>query len=153
LRWFILAFWILALLASLPFTAKLPTVLKSGGYSFRGSDSVRVENIAIDTLHAPPSQVIAVFHSDTTPVNDLAYQSEINELTSRAKALADVTSVQPGGMGTDGRTTYVTMNLDKSADEIQQHFSDVRAALTGTPLAGPQGFPILRKEVKKKSFP
>src|ERR1051326_90927 len=68
-RWFILAFWIVALLTSLPFTARLSTVLKSGGYSFSGSDSVRVANIAIDKLHAPPSQVIAVFHSDTTPVS------------------------------------------------------------------------------------
>lgn len=137
LRWFILVFWLIALLASLPNTAKISTVLKSGGYSFSGSDSVRVENLAIDRLHAPPSQVMAVFHSNTTSVNDPAYQSEIAELTSRAKALDDVTSIQPGGIGNDGRTTYLTINLDKSADQIQQHFSDVRAALTGKPLVGP----------------
>ncbi|HEU5199361.1 MAG TPA: MMPL family transporter, partial [Ktedonobacterales bacterium] len=112
-------------------------MLKSGGYSFSGSDSVRVSNIVIDKLHQPPSQMLAVFHSASTPVSDPAYQSEINELASRAKTLSYVTSIASGGIGQDGRTTYLIINLDKSPDAIQQHFSDFRSTLTGKPLAGP----------------
>jgi RND superfamily putative drug exporter len=137
LRWLILVLWVVALLVSLPFDSKISSVLKSGGYSFSGSDSVKVSDIAIQKLHQPPSQVLAVFHSNTAPVSDPAYQSEINALASRARALSDVTSVASGGVGKDGRTTYLIINLNKSADAIQQQFSDFRAALTGKPLIGP----------------
>src|SRR5690349_19123258 len=56
-RWPIIVVWVIGLLISLPFDAQLSSVLKSGGYSFSGSDSVRVSNIVIDKLHQPPSQV------------------------------------------------------------------------------------------------
>jgi RND superfamily putative drug exporter len=132
-RWPIIVVWVIGLLISLPFDAQLSSVLKSGGYSFSGSDSVRVSNIVVDKLHQPPSQVLAVFHSASTPVSDPAYQSEINELTSRAKTLPYVTSIASGGIGQDGRTTYLIISLNKSPE----HFSDFRSTLIGKPLAGP----------------
>src|SRR5579885_2603361 len=111
-RWPIIVVWIIGLLISLPFDAQLSSVLKSGGYSFSGSDSVRVSNIVVDKLHQPQSQVLAVFHSASTPVSDPAYQSEINELTSRAKTLSYVTGIASGGIGQDGHTTYLIISLN-----------------------------------------
>src|SRR5262249_25536879 len=137
LRWFIIVLWAVALLVSLPFSSKLSSVLKSGGLIYSGSDSVHVSDIAVNKLHLPPTQVLAVFHSAQTPVNDPAYQSEMNELTRQAKTLSSVTSVVPGGTGADGHTTYVIINLNQSLDAMQQDFSDFRTALTGQPLIGP----------------
>jgi len=136
-RWAIIALWAVSLLISLPFAAQISSALNSGGYAFSGSESVRVENIAIDKLHQPPSQVMAVFHAAATPVSDPAYQSEINEFIGRARAFSYVTSVTPGGVGKDGKTTYLVINLNQTPDYMQQHFSDFRAGLTGKPLTGP----------------
>src|SRR5215472_12371930 len=80
LRWIIIALWVVALFVSLPFAGKLSSVLKSGGYTFSSSDSVRVADITIQKLHQPPSQVIAVFHSTQATTTDPTYQSEMHEL-------------------------------------------------------------------------
>ena len=54
-RWFVLAFWLIVLAASVPFASKLPAILSSGGYSFSNSESVHVANLLIDRFHQPPS--------------------------------------------------------------------------------------------------
>src|SRR5262249_18989511 len=45
LRWLVIALWIVAVGASVPFASQLGSVLTGGGYSFSGSDSVRVGDI------------------------------------------------------------------------------------------------------------
>src|SRR5205085_5098290 len=41
-RWFVLAFWIVALVASVPFAAQVSTLLSGGGFSFGASESAQV---------------------------------------------------------------------------------------------------------------
>jgi RND superfamily putative drug exporter len=133
LRWFIIAFWVLALLAAAPFASQISSVLSGGGYSLSGSESVQANQIMIDKLHYPASVGIVVFQSSTTPVSDPAYQNELHTFVSRARALAHVTGVTLGQVGKDNRTTYVSVNVDLDADHGQQLVTSLSQILPQTP--------------------
>lgn len=100
-RWFIIAFWIVAVIASIPFAANIGSVLKGGGFSYSNSESTRAGNVITDKLHQPSSQLLVVFQSTRTAVNDPSYQKEVNDFMSRARAFPNVTGVTQNGTGTD----------------------------------------------------
>jgi RND superfamily putative drug exporter len=136
-RWLIVGMWVVALLVGAPFAAKLAPLLSSGGYTFNNSESVKVSTIAQQTLHQPVSQLQAVFHSDTTPATDPAYQQEIATFSTRARGFAHVTAVVPGGVGTDGRTALVLVNFDQDPDAVTSRLPAFRALLPTGTAAGP----------------
>lgn len=111
LRWFIIAFWVIVLGASIPFTAKVGDALNGGGYSYNASESSQVDTIISTKLPRPASQLLVVFQSDHTAVSDGAYQQEVNAFISRARGYQYTTGVSASSAGLDGRTTYVTVNL------------------------------------------
>jgi len=137
LRWVILALWVVALAVSLPFAARLSSVLSGGGYSFEASESVKVNHLAVDVVHQPASTLLVVFQSDATPVADAAYQDEVNGFADRARAFPHVTGVQRGPVGRDGKTTYVALSFDQGGEAVQAQLADVRALLPGGADAGP----------------
>ncbi len=122
-RWFIIAIWIIGLLASLPFAARLPSVLKNGGYNFSGSEAYDVYNAVTNKLHVPPTQALVVFQSSNTPVSDPSYQREVQDFITRAKTFHTVTSVVPGGVGQDGRTTYVVVNFNNKVEDVENQLT------------------------------
>src|SRR5262249_28876320 len=75
LRWLVIALWIIAVGVSVPFASQLGSVLTGGGYSFSGSESVRVNDILSQKLNLPPATVLVVFQSDQLTVTDPAYAS------------------------------------------------------------------------------
>src|ERR1700694_1394414 len=111
LRWFIIAFWVIVLGASIPFTIKIGDALNGGGYSYNGSESAHVDTIISTKLPRPASQLLVIFQSDHTAVSDPAYQQEVNNFMSRARTYHYTTGVSSSSAGLDGRTTYITVNL------------------------------------------
>src|ERR1700736_1817931 len=67
LRWFIIAFWVIVLGASIPFTVKIGDALNGGGYSYNASESSRVDTIISTKLPRPASQLLVIFQSNSTP--------------------------------------------------------------------------------------
>src|SRR5215471_324102 len=65
-RWFIIAFWIVAVIVSIPFAANIGSVLKGGGFSYSNSESTRAGNLINSKLHQPLSQLLVVFQSTHT---------------------------------------------------------------------------------------
>jgi RND superfamily putative drug exporter len=137
LRWFIIAFWVIVLGASIPFTLKVGDALGGGGYSYGSSESARVDTMIASTLKPPSSQFLVVFQSDATPASAPAYQREVNDFISRAHAYPHVTGVQESGVGLDGRTIYVTVSLSTSENIVSQHVDDFRAILPSDSAASP----------------
>jgi RND superfamily putative drug exporter len=136
-RWFVLMFWLIALAVSLPFASKLPGILSGGGYSFSGSESIQVANLLTDKLHQAPSQLIVVFQSPATSVSDPNYQKEVNDFVERARSFPHVMSITPGGVGQDGRTTFLVVGFNKDYDFMQQYVADFRALVSSGSSAGP----------------
>ncbi len=112
-RWFLLVFWMAALVASVPFATRLPSLLSGGGFSVSGSESAQASRELIEKLHVPPSTLTVVFHSATTNVSDPAYQQELNSTLSNIRTFPHVMSVTQGTVGQDGRTTFVNIGFDK----------------------------------------
>ncbi len=133
-RWIILAIWLVVVAVSIPFASRVGTALSGGGFSYSGSDSARVDTTLTDTLHQSPTQLIVVFQSSTTSVTDPAYQAEVNAFIARAEQFAHVVGVTQGGVGTDGKTTYVVVSFDKDPQYVEQQLADFHALL---PTSGP----------------
>jgi uncharacterized membrane protein YdfJ with MMPL/SSD domain len=136
-RWFLLVFWMAALLASVPFATRLPSLLSGGGFSVSGSESAQASRELIEKLHVPPSTLTVVFHSATTNVSDPAYQQELNSTLSNIHTFPHVLSVTQGTVGQDGRTTYVNVGFDKDDTSIQKYVADFRARLESLANAHP----------------
>src|ERR1700680_2163418 len=134
-RWFIIAFWVIVLGVSIPFTSKIGDALNGGGYSSNSSESAQVDTIISTRLTRPVSQLLIVFQSSHTPVSDPAYQQEVNNFVSRAHGYRYTTTVSQSNTGLDGRTTYVTVNLSiyPGGDQL----SDFRKLLPAGSAAAP----------------
>jgi RND superfamily putative drug exporter len=136
-RWLIIAFWVVVVIVSIPFAAKVGDVLQGGGYSYHNSESTRAENLISKKLNQPAAQLLVVFQSAHTPINDPSFQKEVNDFMSRARSFAHVTGVSQGATGQDGRTTYVTVNFTTHAGTVEDRLDDFRKLLPGGFAAGP----------------
>src|SRR5579871_2979270 len=132
-RWFIIALWLIALAISIPFAKDVANVLTGSGGGNSNSESAQVSNLLISKLHQPATQLIVVFQSSTTPVTAAAYQQEVNSFINRAHAFPHVSGIISGGVGKDGRTTYLVVNFDTGSSYVRQHLDDLRALLPAGP--------------------
>src|SRR5437588_5226095 len=129
LRWFIIAFWVVIVLLSVPFAAQIGSVLTGGGYTSTNSESARAATLIKEKLHPPLTQLLIIFQSAHTAVSDPAYRKEVNDFMSRARSFSHVTDVTLGGTGQDGRTTYVTVNFNTGSDTVGDQLDAFRNLL------------------------
>jgi len=136
-RWFIIAFWAVVVIASIPFAAQIGSVLKGGGYYYDNSESAHADNLINARLRQPSTQLLVIFQSTNRAVNDASYQKEVNDFMSRARSFAHVTGVVQSGTGWDGRTTYVTVNFNQGSGKVEDQLDNFRALLPSGAAAGP----------------
>src|SRR6516164_6240442 len=134
-RWFIIALWIIILGVSIPFASQIGSVLQGGGYNFKDSESIRVDNLLTSKLHQPLTQALVVFQSTNTPVSDPAYQQEVQDFMAKARTFPNVTQVTLGGTGQDDRTTYVMVNFNQAEDKVETKVEDFHKLLPSSGLA------------------
>jgi len=151
-RWFIIALWIIIVGVSIPFASQISSALQGGGYSFKDSESIRVDNLLTSKLHQPLTQALIVFQSTNTAVNDPAYQQEVQNFMSRARSFPNVTQVTQGGTGQDGRTTFVTVNFNQTEDKVESQVEDFHKLLPSGAAASPakvylSGDPAIFREI------
>ena len=129
IRWLIVLIWLAALAASVPFAARVSSVLTGGGHTFQNSESVHASNLMSSALNLPRSQILVVFQSTTTPVSDPAYQQELNAFTSSAANFSGVTNVAAPVTGNDGMTALVVVSFNRSADTVEHQLTAFRKLL------------------------
>ena len=123
-RWFIIALWIIIVGVSIPFASQLSSVLQGGGYTFKDSESIRVDNLLTSKLHQPLTQALVIFQSTNTAVSDPAYQQEVQDFMAKARTFPNVTQLTQGGTGQDGRTTFVMVNFNQTEDKVETKVED-----------------------------
>jgi len=136
-RWLTVTFWIAAVLASLPFALKSPSVLQGGGYFNISGQAADAQRILSQKLHQPLSQVVVVFQAATAPVTDHAFQREVRTFAARARGFPYVTSVLPGGPGKNGRSAYVLVGFNHNPDYMQREMPAFRTLLPRLDAANP----------------
>ncbi|HXL37753.1 MAG TPA: MMPL family transporter, partial [Ktedonobacteraceae bacterium] len=148
-RWFIIALWIIIVAVSIPFASQISSALQGGGYSFKDSESIRVDNLLTSKFHQPLTQALVIFQSTNSPVSNPAYQHEVQDFMAKARAFPNVTQVTQGGTGQDGRTTYVMVNFNQTEDKVETKVADFHKLL---PTSGPAkayltGDPAIFREI------
>jgi RND superfamily putative drug exporter len=136
-RWIVIALWVVALAASVPFAMRLPSILTGGGYSLPHSESGTVSQILSDTFHQPLAQLLIVFHSADTAASNPSFQREVDNFISRAKAYPHVEQVQVQGIGVDGKTTLVVVSFDNAAPNPEHSVGDFQTMLPAVDSASP----------------
>jgi putative drug exporter of the RND superfamily len=151
-RWFIIALWIIILGVSIPFAGQISSALQGGGYNFKDSESIRVDNLLTSKLHQPLTQAMVVFQSTNTQVSDQAYQQEVQDFMSRARSFPNVTQVTQGGTGQDGHTTFVMVNFNQTENKVESQMEDFHKLLPSGDTARPAkayltGDPAIFREI------
>ncbi len=151
-RWFIIALWIIIVGVSIPFASQISSALQGGGYSFKDSESIRVDNLLTSKLHQPLTQALVVFQSTNMAVSDPAYQQEVRDFMSRARSFPNVTQVTQGGTGQDGRTTYVMVSFNQPENKVESQVEDFHKLLPSGAAASPakvylSGDPAIFREI------
>src|SRR2546429_5790124 len=96
-RWFIIALWIIIVGVSIPFASQISSVLQGGGYSFKGSESIRVDNLLTSKLHQPLTRALFVFQSANTAVGDPPYHQKMQRFIAKARTFPNVQQRTHGG--------------------------------------------------------
>ncbi len=136
-RWLLIGLWIIIVGVSIPFASQISSVLQGGGYSFKDSESIRVDNLLTSKLHQPLTQALVVFQSTNTAVSDPAYQQEVQDFMSRARSFPNITQVTQGGTGQDGRTTFVMVNFNQTENKVESQVEDFHKLLPNGAAASP----------------
>jgi len=137
LRWFIIAFWAVIVIVSVPFAAQIDSVLTGGGYSSSTSESAHASTLLQEKLQQPATQLLVVFQSTRVLVSDPAYQKEVTDFMQRARSYSNVTGVTQSGAGRDQHTIYVTVNFNKGSDVLEKQLDSFRKLLPGQTAANP----------------
>src|SRR5256884_1806171 len=136
-RWLIIGLWIIIVGVSIPFASQISSVLQGGGYSFKDSESIRVDNLLTSKFHQPLTQALVIFQSTNSPVSNPAYQHEVQDFMAKARAFPNVTQVTQGGTGQDGRTTFVMVNFNQTEDKVETKVEDFHKLLPSGDAASP----------------
>jgi putative drug exporter of the RND superfamily len=137
MRWIVILLWAVALATSIPFAIRLPSILTGGGYNLAHSESGQVSEILANRFHQPSNQLLVVFQSANTPVNNPAYQHEVSSFIARAKEYPHVEQIVQQGTGKDGKTTVAVISFDKRAGNPEHSIGDFQASLPAVDMSNP----------------
>ena len=139
-RWWVIAFWTVVLLASVPFAPLAISELKQG-YGEVDTESSAALRLLVDELGVSESSVVLVFSSDELEVSDPAYLSEVQKAVAPLAQIPEVARVVtfytvPGDalIAADRRTTYAFVDLDTKIDAAIDVVEPIRNLLGATQL-------------------
>ncbi|GCE10186.1 MMPL family transporter [Tengunoibacter tsumagoiensis] len=113
-RWPMLLLWLIILGLSLPMLLNLGSVLQGNTSIDNTSESNQVDQLVQQKLNRPGAQLLVVFQAETMLVSDARYQHELQDFITQARSFPHVSSIENGGTGKDGTSTYLVVNFDKN---------------------------------------
>src|SRR5687767_13751672 len=146
-RW-IVAIWVVLLLAAVPFAPRVVESLRAGGFTSDDLESARARQVLQAELGLAPSAVVIVLESDRwlagTPEFEAAAAKATQNLPTRSPVAGYVTHlVSPRLVSEDRRTVYDVVLLDLAPDDspaalpvLEERLREVdglRAAIAGGP--------------------
>jgi len=117
-RWIVIGVWIALVVLGVLFGSQAINRLSSGGFTLKGSESDRAEQVLTAKFGASPVEVVAVFTAPHTPTSAPAYQAQVHAFIQRVRSVPDVSRVTQAGTGRDGRSTYVTVDFTTREDTV-----------------------------------
>ncbi len=137
-RWWIVAVWVVLLLAAVPFAPRAPGALSAGGFILDDLESARAKQLLQDELGVEPSAFVLVYTSDTLTAGTPQWQAAVSAATSDVAAAPHVTRVlshllAPNQVAADRHTAYDIVFLDLPPDDSPDAIPPVQARLHEVP--------------------
>ena len=134
-RWWIIAFWGVVFIASVPLALQSTSSLKSGFGEVETESRVALRLMS-ERLELPESSVTLVFSSDSLQASDPRYVEAVERATAPLSQLPEVdrlitfhSAENPRMIAPDGRTTYAFVLLNADIDSAIDLVPDIREAL------------------------
>jgi RND superfamily putative drug exporter len=139
-RWWVIAFWVAVLLASLPFAPRATSALRSG-FGDSDTESRQALRLMAERLDIPETSVTLVFSSDDLTVVDPRYARAVERATAPLVQIPAVERIvtyhdtlDENMVSPDGRTTYAFVSLDVDIDSAVELVSEIRSGLQQSEL-------------------
>ncbi|HLX56662.1 MAG TPA: MMPL family transporter [Ktedonobacteraceae bacterium] len=148
-RWFIVGFWLIAVVVALPFAPQASNVLQSGGFVSPDVESEQAINLLTDKLHLNLNIVQVIFTSKRYTACDPQFIQEARQALANAQSLPEVSGVisfvdNPRQVSVDRHAAYdnVMLNSDpNSAPKLLPEFQsrlhaepDLKTSIGGGPV-------------------
>jgi putative drug exporter of the RND superfamily len=142
-RWVVLAVWVLILVAAgAVFAPRATTVVKGGGFSVPGSDSVvGAQILERDLKMSPDNAVIVVYRSRGHVVTDPVFRRAVTHSVQRITRLSGIASAvdyfqlrDPSLVGAHGHVTAAILAVSGNQGQAQKRVPGIRDQLRGLPV-------------------
>ena len=139
-RWRVIAAWLIFFIASIPILPRVTGVLAVGGFSSRGTETDRAQQVLETQIPGySPSDLVIIFHDPTLDANSPQFIAETQTALKDVLTLPHVTGEttyrqNPRQISGDGHTAYDVVHLDLPSEQAQRLVSNVRANLHQTSL-------------------
>lgn len=139
-RWWVLAFWLVAVLIALPFLPRVTGALEVGGFSSPHTEAARTRELLQQRIPGySPSSIIVLFSHPTLRPTDPAFVQQAQEALHAVPSVPHVTGIQwftdnPTQIAPDGSLAYALIELDLQPEEAQRVLDEIQAAIQPTDL-------------------
>ena len=132
LRWWVIAFWAIVFIGSLPLAPRVTSALKSG-FGEVETESRTALRLMVERLGIPESSITLVFSSADLRASDPAYIEEVEKTVAPLRAIPEVarvvtyyTTSNPNMISADGHTTYAFVLLSTDIAASVDAFPHIR---------------------------
>jgi RND superfamily putative drug exporter len=133
-RWWVVAAWILVIVAAVPLATRAGGALRSGGFIRQDLESARAKQLLHDQIGLPEAAVAVVFNSPTLRAGEPAFEAKAAQAMAAIPAAPYVGAIVSHTLATrqvssDGHTAYDIVYVDLAADDSPLALPGIRSAL------------------------
>ena len=138
LRFLIIGFWAVAVLAALPFAPRAPEQLSPGGFSSPQMQSQQAVDVLQQRLHTNFTNVLVIFSSTTLTADAPRFVAEANAAVAPLQTSPEVSQVvpftlNPSQISRDRHTAYTAVFLKADPDSAPKELPGLRSRLHAPP--------------------
>jgi RND superfamily putative drug exporter len=136
-RW-VIAAWVVLILAALPLLPSIHTVLRVGGFSSDDTEGARARAMLERELGFSPSSMAVIYQSDTLEPSSIEFLDQVEASLANVGSLEFVTDVltprdDPSLIAPSGRLAYAVVGLNIGPEEAQRDVPEFEAAIVKQP--------------------
>jgi RND superfamily putative drug exporter len=136
-RWWIVGFWMVALLAAAPFVPRAGEVLRSGGFISADAESQRAVDLLTQKLHLNSTIVQIIFDSRAYSVDDSRFTAQMQQALADLRTWPEVVGIvthldNPRQVSTDRHAVYVNVLLRSDPETAPKLLPDLERRLHKT---------------------
>jgi len=137
-RWFVVGFWLLAVVVALPFAPQVGTILQAGGFTSPDAESEQALTLLENKLHLNVNIVQIIYTSQRYSAYDAQFVREAQQSLASVQHMPEVASIisftdNPRQISLDRRAAYVNVVLNTDPNTAPKLLPDLQRRLHPEP--------------------